>query len=92
MLGHRGIPYSLQDKQTFFFTAVDPMTETREIPLYEVDEPRMVPYKTNGKRHEDAVLFSTPNFIALWGVNYALQFTIPPKMITDVSLKLIPKQ
>ena len=49
-------------RQTFFFTAVDPMTETREIPLFEVDEPRMVPYKTNGKRLEDAVLFSHSQF------------------------------
>ena len=36
-------------------TTVDPMYALGEIPSYEVDEPRMVSYKTHGRRHQGTV-------------------------------------
>ena len=38
-----------------FFTAVDPLLEPSEVPSNHSDQPRMVPWRTIWKRHQDAV-------------------------------------
>ena len=38
---------------------------SREIPSYEVDEPTMVPYKTEWRRHQDAAYWFDPP-LATW--------------------------
>ena len=42
-------------RQTWFFTAVDPLYEPCVDSRYATDQPRTVPYRTKWRRHQDAV-------------------------------------
>ena len=44
-----------EGRQTVFFTAVNPMTDSQEDDLFDVVKPRKVPYKTKWKVFQDAV-------------------------------------
>ena len=44
-----------KERQACFFTAEDPLDEPREDPPYDETEPRLAPYRTKWKVHQDAV-------------------------------------
>ena len=44
-----------EERQTVFFTGVDPMTESQEEEYQDVSKPRMVQYKTKWKVFYDAI-------------------------------------